>query len=207
MPSVKETLDLPLSRVMSMSKAELQRVVQQLSMESNKRIAQFKRRGSTSPATAYIKKHGGKFTSKDKNLEQLREEYQRAKGFLEAETSTVKGFKEWENKVATTLEKNTARYITNDKGEKIKIDEGINYNDLTELQKRKFWKIFAKLEELDQANVYSVNYRGSVNAIYQAVKGGIKMRQIDAFVAELDKKTYLESAQGLLEGENNPFNL
>ena len=191
MASIKETLDLPLSRIMSMSKNELRIEVQRLSMESNKRLAYFKKRGISSPATAYIKKHGGKFSSKDKDIKQLREEFQRAKGFLESETGTIKGYREWETKVADTLKKNS----------------GIDYNSLTEPQKRKFWKVYAKLEELDQANVYNANYRGSVNAIYTAVKGGLKMSQIDEFVTNLDRETYYSSATGYASGENNPMNL
>lgn len=191
MASLKETLDLPLSRIMSMSKNELRLAVQQLSMESNKRLSYFKKRGISSPATAYIKKHGGKFTSKNKDIKQLRAEFQRAKGFLETETGTIKGYREWESKVAETLKKNA----------------GIDYNSLTEVQKRKFWKVYAKLEELDQANVYNVNYRGSVNAIYTAVKGGLKINQIDEWATNYDKQAYAEQSTGFLEGENNPFNV
>ena len=212
MATLKETLDLPLSRIMSMSKEELRKEVQRLSMESNKRLAQFKRAGKTSPATAYIKKHGGKFSSKDKSLKKLRIEFQRAKQFLESETGTIKGYKAWETKVATTLEENTASYIYRinpETGieEKIKVSAGIDYNSLTETQKKRFWKVYAKLEELDQANVYDVNYRGSVQAIYTAIKGGLKAKQIDAFATALDRSTYKKQSTGFLKGENNPLDL
>lgn len=191
MASVKETLDLPLSRIMSMSKNELRLAVQQLSMESNKRLAYFKKRGISTPATAYIKNNGGKFTSKNKDLTQLRAEFQRAKGFLESETGNIKGYRAWETRVANTLAENT----------------GIDYNSLTELQKRKFWDAYAKLEELDQANVYGANYRGSVNQIYEQVKGGATYAQLEKFVNQLNKDIYKEQSADFLEGENNPFNV
>ena len=191
MTSLKETLDLPLSRIMSMSKNELRLVVQQLSMESNKRLTYFKKRGISTPATAYIKNNGGKFTSKDKDLTQLRAEFQRAKGFLESETGNIKGYRAWETRVADTLAQNT----------------GIDYNSLTELQKRKFWNAYAKLEELDQANVYGANYRGSVNQIYEQVKGGATYAQLEKFVNQLNKDIYKEQSADFLEGENNPFNV
>ena len=191
MASIKETLDLPLSRIMSMSKNELRIEVQRLSMESNKRLAYFKKRGISTPATAYIKKHGGKFTSKNKDLTQLREEFQRAKGFLESETGNIKGYREWETRVANTLMENT----------------GIDYNSLTELQKRKFWNAYAKLEELDQANIYGANYRGSVKQIYKQVKGGATYDQLEAFVNDLHKTLYEKQSKNFLKGKNNPLDL
>lgn len=191
MASVKETLDLPLSRIMSMSKNELRLAVQRLSMESNKRLAYFKKHGISTPATAYIKNNGGKFTSKDKDLTQLRAEFQRAKGFLESETGNIKGYRAWETRVADTLAKKT----------------GIDYNSLTELQKRRFWNAYAKLEELDQANVYGANYRGSVNQIYEQVKDGKTYDQLEKFVKKLNKDIYKKQSTNFLEGENNPFNV
>lgn len=191
MASLKDTLNLPLSRIMSMSKNELRIVVQQLSMESNKRLSYFKKRGISTPATAYIKNNGGKFTSKNKDLNQLRAEFQRAKGFLESETGSIKGYRAWESRVSNTLAENT----------------GIDYNSLSELQKRKFWDAYAKLEELDQANVYGANYRGSVNQIYEQVKGGATYAQLEKFVNKLNKDIYKEQSANFLEGENNPFNV
>ena len=179
MGRLQETLDIDLSRLMSMSKNELTYAVRRLSMESNKRLAQFKKRGITSPATVYVEKHGGKFTSKNKDIYQLRAEFQRAKEFLGTETGTITGYRAWESKVANTLRKNT----------------GIDYDSLTELQKRKFWKAYAQLEELDQANVYSGNYRSSVNAIYNAVKRNLSYAKLDKFIVDLDKNIYKESAK------------
>ena len=161
---------------MSMSKHDLELAVRQLSMESNKRLAAFKRNKVSSPAVTYIMKHGGKFSSKGKNIYQLREEFQRAKGFLETETGTIRGFRGWENKVANTLEQST----------------GIKYNELTEKQKSLFWQAYARLEELDQANVYGANYRGSVNQIYEQVKGGATYAQLEKFVNQLNNDIYKE---------------
>lgn len=191
MASLKDTLNLPLSRIMSMSKNELRMAVQQLSMESNKRLSYFKKRGISTPATAYIRNNGGKFSSKNKDLNQLRAEFQRAKGFLESETGNIKGYREWETRIAETLKTNT----------------GIDYNSLNELQKRKFWDAYAKLDELDQANVYGANYRGSVNQIYEQVKGGATYAQLEKFVNKLNKEIYKEQSADFLEGENNPFNV
>lgn len=199
-------------KVMSMSRSDLADAVSKMASAGNKRLVRFKKKNITTPATAYIKKHGGKFSVAGKNVSELREEYLRVKGFLESETGTIKGYRRWESKVASTLEKSTAKYdvVINPKtGEKmkVKIESGIDYNSLTERQKRIFWKAYAKLEELDQANVYGAKYKTSVNQIYQAVKGGLKMSKIDEFVTGLDDTIYKDSTQDFLTGENNPFNL
>lgn len=184
-------LDMSLEKVMSMSRRDLAKTVSTLASAGNKRLVRFQKKNITTPATEYIRKHGGKFSVAGKNVFELREEFQRVKSFLESETATVKGYRTWENKIADTLKQNA----------------GIDYNSLTELQKRKFWKVYSKLEELDSANVYGARYRTSVNQIYEAVKGGLKMKDIDTFVNSLNEEIYAESTADFMTGENDPFNL
>lgn len=185
---VSDVLNMPLNKIMSMSREDLATYTRALVRESNKRLSNMKKRGIATPATAFIKKHGGKFSlrtrkGREKNVAELREEFQRAKGFIESETSTVRGFRSWETKVADTLKTNA----------------GIDYNSLTETQKRRFWQVYAKLEETDQANVYGGNYRTSVKEIYDAVKSGLRKKDIDTFVIELNKNIY-ESTEKDFDG-------
>ena len=185
---VSDVLNMPLNKIMSLSREDLATYTRALVRESNKRLTNMKKRGMTTPATAFIKKHGGKFSLKtrkgrEKNVAELREEFQRAKGFIESETSTVRGFRSWETKVSDTLKTNA----------------GIDYNSLTETQKRRFWQVYAKLEETDQANVYGGNYRTSVREIYDAVKSGLRKKDIDTFVIELNKNIY-ESTEKDFDG-------
>lgn len=189
--SIKDILDIPLSKLVSLSRADLARVTSRLVSAGNKRLRRFEKSGISTPASAYIDRNGGKFSTKNKNIYELREEFQRIKGFLGSETSTVRGYRRWEDKVSTTLEK----------------EAGIDYGSLTEEQKRVFWKAYTKLEETDQANVHGAKYSQSLNTIYTAVKGGLNDDNIDAFVKELDTKQYDESAIDFLSEENNPFNL
>lgn len=188
---LSEVRDYTLSKVMSMSRADLAKATSTLAQASNKRLDRMKKQGITTPATEYIKKHGGRFSTKGKDIQALREEFQRAKGFLESETSTIKGYRAWESKIAETLKTNA----------------GIDYNALTEREKRKFWKAYSKLEELDSANVYGAKYRTSVNEIYTAVKGGLRYKDIDEFVAKMSDKIYEESTKNFMAGINDPFSL
>ena len=188
---LSEVRDYTLTKVMSMSRKELAKATSTLAQAGNKRLKRFQEKNITTPATEYIKKHGGRFSTKGKDVKELREEFQRAKGFLESETSTITGYRAWESKITETLKTKT----------------GIDYNALTEREKRKFWKAYSKLEELDAANVYGAKYRTSVNEIYTAVKGGLRYKDIDDFVSNMNKKIYEESSKNFLTGVNDPFSL
>lgn len=192
--------DMPLSKLMSLSRADLEIATRALVRESNRRLTVMKKKGLASPSTEYIKKHGGKFRTttrkgNKKSVIELREEFQRAKGFLESKTSTVKGFREWETKVADTLSK-----------------QGIDYGSLTSAQKRRFWQAFSKVEELDRANTLkgSANYKATVNEVYIAVKKGLLKRDIDTFAKGLNDELYAESEKNFdgfftISDSENPF--
>lgn len=192
--------DMPLSKLMSLSRADLEKATRALVRESNRRLTVMKKKGLASPSTEYIKKHGGKFrtttrTGNKKSVIELREEFQRAKGFLESKTSTVRGYREWETKVADTLSK-----------------QGIDYGSLTPAQKRRFWQAFSKVEELDRANTLkgSANYKATVNEVYTAVKKGLLKRDIDTFAKGLNDELYAESEKDFdgfftISDNENPF--
>lgn len=190
--------NMPLSKLMSLSRADLETATRALVRESNRRLTVMKNKGLASPSTEYIKKHGGKFrtttrSGEKKSVTELREEFQRAKGFLESKTSTVKGYREWEMKVGETLAK-----------------QGIDYMSLTPAQKRRFWQAFSKVEELDRANTLkgSANYKSTVNEVYNAVKKGLLKRDLDTFAKGLNDELYAESEkdfEGFLTISENPF--
>lgn len=190
--------NMPLSKLMSLSRADLEVATRALVRESNRRLTVMKNKGLTSPSTEYIRKHGGKFrtttrSGQKKSVTELREEFQRAKGFLESKTSTVKGYREWETKVSETLAK-----------------QGIDYMSLTPTQKRRFWQAFSKVEELDRANTLkgSANYKSTVNEVYNAVKKGLLKRDLDTFAKGLNDELYAESEkdfEGFLTIAENPF--
>ena len=190
--------NMPLSKLMSLSRVDLETATRALVRESNRRLTVMKNKGLASPSTEYIRKHGGKFrtttrSGEKKSVTELREEFQRAKGFLESKTSTVKGYREWETKVGETLAKH-----------------GIDYMSLTRVQKRRFWQAFSKVEELDRANTLkgSANYKSTVNEVYNAVKKGLLKRDLDTFAKGLNDELYAESEkdfEGFLTISENPF--
>lgn len=89
--SVKKILSMDVSEFNKLNKRDLQKITGRLVSAGNKRLRRAEEAGVTSPAFAFIRDHGGFFSTKDKNINQLRSEFVRAKNFLESETGTIKG--------------------------------------------------------------------------------------------------------------------
>lgn len=129
--SVQDILNLDNETFNKLGISDMRKVVGRLVSVGNKRLRTFEKRGETSPATRYImQKSGGMFSTRGKNLNQLRAEYVRAKSFLQAKTGTIKG---WKNVKEKTLAKLKTTYRI----------------DITPEQFDDFWKAYEDLKELD----------------------------------------------------------
>lgn len=80
---------------------------------ANKRIKRLEASGLFSPALESVKKHGGKFTTKGLNRNQLLREYAKAVEFMNMKTSTITGARVYENQIAMKLS-NKAKALTID---------------------------------------------------------------------------------------------
>lgn len=80
---------------------------------ANKRIKRLEASGLFSPALESVKKHGGKFSTKGLNRNQLLREYAKAVEFMNMKTSTITGAKVYEKHVAMKLS-NKAKSLTID---------------------------------------------------------------------------------------------
>lgn len=78
---------------------------------ANKRIKRLEASGLFSPALESVKKHGGKFSTKGLNRNQLLREYAKAVEFMNMKTSTITGAKVYEKQVAMKLS-NKAKELT-----------------------------------------------------------------------------------------------
>ena len=122
--STEDLLNMGYDAFMTLSPAELRQVVSRLSDTANKRL---KRLGKTAtPATEQAKRSGGKFSTKGKNVSQLRTEYARVRAFLENPTSTKAGYE----KLKEEMKK-----------------QGADVNGLGD--EAMLWSIINKLSELD----------------------------------------------------------
>lgn len=102
MASVEYLLNLDPNSVQRMNEKQLRQAVQTLSSAANKRLTRLEQTaiGKVSPALLSVKESGrDRFSTKGKNLNQLRNEFSQASTFLKSKTSTIKGTKSWKRKV------------------------------------------------------------------------------------------------------------
>lgn len=131
MATAKQILAMDEKQWLQLSEQEMRKATKILVDVAAKRVKRLEQqipKLGASPALATVDR-GGKFTTKGKNLNQLRQEFMRVKGFLQQYESTVKGFK--------TIKKRTAKKLK---------EYGV---ELTPENELRFWNIYRKYAELD----------------------------------------------------------
>lgn len=103
--SIKQLMRLRPSTISRMDAATLGKVVTRLSSAANKRARRIAAKGISTPATRAMERSGGKFSSKGKDINELRTEYKRVKSFLKSETSTIKGYTKFAQRFEKKLQK------------------------------------------------------------------------------------------------------
>ena len=124
--TTKELLNIDIKDFNALSRSDLSKLVSRIGDTANKRLKRLEK--IETPAKRQMERGGGKISSKEKSLNELRAEFMRAKNFLLAETSTIKGYNEYKQDVIRQL----------------KI-EGVD--DLTDKQFEKLWKTYEILKE------------------------------------------------------------
>ena len=127
--STRDLLNIDIADFNKMTRSELSSVVSRLGSTTNKRLRYFQSANKTSPAVSGLQRSGGKITAKGKTINELRAEYVRAKNFLQAETSTIKGYKAFRDDTIKSLN-----------------IEGVE--DLSEKQFTKLWQAYEKLKDM-----------------------------------------------------------
>ena len=96
-------LDLDPDIWTELSAKELKSVVSRLASAANKRVTRAVASGSASWAVKSVQR-GGKFSVAKKDLESLRNEYQRVRAFLSDQNSTAAGWKQTRNELSENLQ-------------------------------------------------------------------------------------------------------
>lgn len=125
-PKYQSKLEFTPAEINSMNAESLQGIVKELAGVANRR---FDALGTESPAKRGAEITGGRFTSGG-TLNELRAEYKRVKNFLESETSTVSGTKNFIRGQIKDLQK-----------------EGVEIS--TEEQYSKFWRTYENLKDIE----------------------------------------------------------
>lgn len=161
MSSYKDLLSMTPQEVSSLNKRELSKVVAQLNRIEHKRIQNLEKRGLEAPALTTLKSSGGRTKAgREMNLNELRNEYKRAKSFLQSETSTVKG--------ATKFYKGIYENVGGEKGTGQTYSEWKQSIDTTTIGR--IYSILNKAKEVGIIDYYkkgskkSAGYKQSFNA-------------------------------------------
>lgn len=154
--SIQDILNIDNYVFNRLSAFDLRQYVSRLASAANKRLRRLENNRANTPAYRQVMRSGGNFSTRGKNLNELRAEFVRAKNFLEAKSSTVSG---WKKTVKGTIDK------LHEKGVDITPDE---FDQL--------WSVYEELKELDP----SVSYRRLKYAVLQEIEMYIEDNEEDA---------------------------
>lgn len=173
-------IDMTPEQFNKLSKQELKGYTQILASVGNKRLKRAQEVGFESPSIdAVLKK--GKFSTKDKNLNQLRNEFMRVKRFLTSRTGTIQEFNKFRRETIAALKEKEGITITKEQFdefwrayEQLKKDKpevankGLKYNILTQIDEMQRQKI--SMGEIVEALKKDIdeNYRKSQEMTKQA---------------------------------------
>lgn len=138
MASVKAILDMDLSDLEQLSRADLAREVSKVASAANKRLARLEKAGVVSPAATYAIQHGGKFSVAGKDVGELITELNRARGFMEAKTGNLKGARETRKNTLKTIADATKTEYENIKSV---------FDKMTLEEERDFWRAVDRLND------------------------------------------------------------
>ena len=169
----KELLDMPPEKFVKLTRSELREVVSRLADAANKRL---KRLRYPTPASEKVNRGGGKFSTKGKNLNQLRGEYIRVKTFLEDETSTNKGMEKYIREVKEKVKEETGVDMTTEEFFDFwNIYKGL-YNDFPALMRDKRFK-YETWRIINEALIYD----NTEDKTRDEILTGIRERVVSAY--------------------------
>ena len=152
--SVSDIMNIPMKKFEQYTPAQQRELVSRLASAANKRYKTFEKKGIVNPAVLSMKMEGGKISVRGKNVEQVKEEYFRAKKFLKSIFSTQKGYREYMNKLKLSIEKSGSNGIK--KGMKVTelYSTAFAYYDILQDLNPKISNIKDKYKIVNQIAVY-----------------------------------------------------
>ena len=113
----QDFVDITPEQFMKMGKQELKEVTQILASVGNKRLKRAQEKGFTSPSIEAVLTKG-KFSTKDKSYNELRNEFIRARNFLQSKTGTLSEYNKFKRKSLKSMNEQTGIKISSDQFEK-----------------------------------------------------------------------------------------
>lgn len=175
--SIDDIMNMDIQTFNKLNKSDLQKVVGRLVSAGNKRLRSFEKAGESSPATRHIERSGGAFSTKGKNINELRTEYTRAKTFLQSKTSSRRGWNKVKKDTAETLKRHGVNGITPDKlDDVLKVYERLKEVDPSVASKNMKYRIMSDISEItDGRSIDDVmnEMLDRIDDIYEEMQGGV----------------------------------
>lgn len=132
--SINDIMNKDWNDLAKLNLSDLKALTQRLVSASNKRLKRLEQSniGDYSTALQNKKKSGTRFSTKGKNINELRKEFRRAKSFLKSKTSTIKGTKKVINRMSKKISGSGLNEVGGFKSER-------TY--------KRFWNIYHELEQ------------------------------------------------------------
>lgn len=132
--SINDIMNKDWNDLAKLNLTDLKALTQRLVSASNKRLKRLEQSnlGGYSSALQNKKKSGVRFSTRGKNINELRKEFRRAKSFLKSKTSTIKGTKKVINRMSKKISGGGLNEVGGFKSER-------TY--------KRFWNIYHELEQ------------------------------------------------------------
>lgn len=117
--SVSDILNIDNDTFNNLGLKDMRLVVGRLVSAGNKRMRRMEEKGQASPAYLKAIETGGRFSTKGKTLNELRQEYARAREFLKQKSSSLSGWKELKKSTQKKLKEQFGIEISTDRLEQI----------------------------------------------------------------------------------------
>lgn len=99
---IKDILSMGLNEFNKLKENQLRSLTNKLVSAANKRVRRFHAAGQKSPALSKVEQEG-KFSTRNKSFNELRQEFARTRRFLQSETGNIRGAKRVQNQVINNL--------------------------------------------------------------------------------------------------------
>lgn len=147
--SVNDILNMDLKTFNQLDLGSMKAIMTRLNSAANKRIARLEKAGETSPALSSVQRSGGKFSVADKNLNQLRAEYARARNFMEMKTSSLSGLEKVEKETVSALQQQGVDVERKDLDNIFSVYEKLKEIDPSIANRRLKYEVLEEIAKLD----------------------------------------------------------
>lgn len=171
---ISDIMDLSWEKLNSLNLEEMRQLTGRLVSASNKRIRRLStaKRGTSSFAYQYIEERGKMFSTRGKDINQLRTEFKTAKQFLSMKTSTIKGW----NKYRKGMEERTG-YATS--------GESVEWSESTW---KKYWKVYRRFSETHGGTYRKGDSDRIQQMLMEIMNSNDKRKSADSFQKMIEEK-------------------